>query len=97
MKITQDVLLEVLGWWAKKPRESFESVLKEMKVKAVGTGEVENIVKEIVRKNMGLVKEKGMQSVSALMGDAMKELKGKASGQEINALLRKEIEKVVSK
>ena len=96
-KITQDVLLEVLGWWAKKPRESFESVLKEMKVKAVGTGEVENIVKEIVRKNMVLVKEKGMQSASALMGDAMKELKGKASGQEINALLKKEIEKVVSK
>jgi len=54
-------------------------------------------VKEIVRKNMVLVKEKGMQSASALMGDAMKELKGKASGQEINALLKKEIEKVVSK
>ncbi len=38
-----------------------------------------------------------MHAMSALMGEAMKELKGKASGNQINEALKKGLEKTVKK
>jgi Glu-tRNA(Gln) amidotransferase subunit E-like FAD-binding protein len=41
------------------------------------------------------VKEKGMASISTLMGRAMAELRGKADGQKINAMLKEKLTKLV--
>ncbi len=52
------------------------------KYKPVDTSEIENKLKEIIEKNKGA-------SFSALMGEAMKEFKGKADGKAVSELLKK--------
>lgn len=52
------------------------------KYKQADTKEIESKLKEIIAKNKGL-------SFSALMGEAMKEFKGKVSGKELSDLLKK--------
>src|SRR3989338_4374960 len=52
------------------------------KYKHLDTKEIENKLKEIIAKNKGA-------SFSALMGEAMKEFKGKVSGKQISDLLNK--------
>jgi glutamyl-tRNA(Gln) amidotransferase subunit E len=44
---------------------------------------------------MAIVKEKGMNALSTLMGRAMAEYRGKADGQKINAMLKDKLQKLV--
>ena len=43
---------------------------------------------------MELVKELGGNAITTLMGIAMKQVRGKASGQTVNVLLRKKIQEI---
>ncbi len=94
-EITQDIALKVLGEWSKAREKSLKEVVKGIGIEKAGCEDVEKVVARVVSKNEAMVKEKGMHAIGALMGDVMKELRGKAAGGEVSALLRKEIEKVM--
>jgi glutamyl-tRNA(Gln) amidotransferase subunit E len=53
--------------------------------------ELNRILDKIIQNNMDLVKKLGDKAITTLMGIAMKEVRGKASGKMINDLLRKKI------
>ena len=53
--------------------------------------ELNGILDKIIQNNMDLVKERGEHAVVTLMGIAMKEVRGKASGKMVNDLLRKKV------
>jgi len=53
--------------------------------------ELDEILDKIIQNNMDLVKERGEHAVVTLMGIAMKEVRGKASGKMVNDLLRKKV------
>ena len=72
-------------------------VLKGMKIERVEDQELEKIVAGIIEKNRQLVEEKGERAIGALMGDAMKQLKGKADGKTISRILKEEIAKRAKK
>ena len=93
--ITKEVHLELLIEWSRKPHLGIEQLLAEKKMGSVSGSEVEKIVAGIISRNKKLIDEKGMHAMSALMGEAMKELKGKASGSQINEALRKGVEKAM--
>jgi glutamyl-tRNA(Gln) amidotransferase subunit E len=92
-KITQDILLDVLRAWAQKPREPFEDIITGIGAGATSDSEALGIVQKIVSDNKELVKEKGDRAVQALMGDVMKQLKGKIDGKKATQLLKQEIQK----
>jgi len=71
--------------------------IKELESNRLESKEVEKIVTCIVEENSKLIKERGTRSAKALMGEAMKELRGKATGKEVMALLEKLIEKRLKK
>ncbi len=96
-KITKDVFVDLLKRWGQSPGKELEEIVEELSVGRAGGGEVNAVVEKIVERNLKLVEEKGMRAVGALMGEAMKELKGKASGKEISAVLGKEIAKKAAK
>ena len=60
-------------------------------VSSISEDELNGILDEIIQKNMELVKKLGDKAVTTLMGIAMKEVRGKASGKMVNDLLRKKI------
>ncbi|RLE44473.1 Glu-tRNA(Gln) amidotransferase GatDE subunit E [Candidatus Woesearchaeota archaeon] len=94
-EIPRELAKDVLKLWSRKPNLKLDQVLKELKVETMEESKIEHIVKELVRKNNKLIKEKGKHAFNALMGDAMKLLRGKASGHLIAKLLKEEIEKVL--
>lgn len=61
--------------------------VKVTAAQSIDAGELKKITTRIVRQNTELIRKRGEQAVGPLMGIAMKELRGKASGQAINALI----------
>ena len=51
----------------------------------------------IINNNMTIIKEKGENALSTLMGRAMAEFRGKANGQKVNSMLKDKMSKMVNK
>ena len=62
-------------------------------MKTVDESDLEKIIQEIVDKNEQLIKNQKERAVGPLMGIVMKELRGKASGETVNRILMKNIQK----
>ncbi|MDO8627511.1 MAG: GatB/YqeY domain-containing protein, partial [Candidatus Diapherotrites archaeon] len=90
-ELTRDSINPVLSEWTKNPFKKLPQILAGLNIQKADNSEVEQIIKGIVDKNLATVKEKGEQAIGALMGDAMRELRGKAPGQLVSELLKKEI------
>ena len=92
-KIINEIQSELLIEKSKNPLVPLKGLLEKMGATSAQKGEIEKVVKKVVEANTALVKAKGMGAIGALMGDVMKELKGKASGKEISEALKKELSK----
>jgi glutamyl-tRNA(Gln) amidotransferase subunit E len=77
------------------PQLADGNLLEDLDLTTVSSSHVETVVKNVVQKNIQVIKEKGMRAVAPLMGTCMKELRGKADGKLINDLLTQEIKKVL--
>ena len=96
-KITKELLLELLAEWGKFPDKRLDEIIAGMKVEKIAESEIENIIKGILESNSKLIEEKKENAFSALMGEAMQKLKGKASGAEISRVLGNELNKIIKK
>jgi len=70
-----------------------EDAMKNTAIEAVNESDLEKIIEEMVEKNEDIIKNQKERSIGPLMGIAMKELRGKASGEIVNKLLLKNIKK----
>ena len=70
-----------------------EEAMKNTAIESVNESALEKIIEEVVEKNQDIIKNQKERAVGPLMGIAMKELRGKASGEMINNLLIKKIKK----
>ena len=73
--------------------QSTLDVMKNSSIEAVKESDVEEIIKKIVENNQEIIKNQKERAIRPLMGIAMKELRGKASGELVNNLLLKNIKK----
>jgi len=73
--------------------QTIEEAMKNASIEAINESDLEKIIEEIVEKNQEIVKTQKERAVGPLMGIVMKELRGKASGEMINKLLLKNINK----
>ncbi len=94
-KITKEIFAQIVKKWSKDWNNSLENVISELGFEKGTSEELEKTIKQIVTKNIKLVKSRGLGSQGPLMGDVMKQLKGKYSGKEISETLKKEILKVI--
>lgn len=70
-----------------------EEAMENTSIETVNESDLEKIIIEVVEKNQEIIKNQKERAVRPLMGIAMKELRGKASGEMINSLLLKNIKK----
>ena len=73
---------------------NISTAMQSTDVSSMGEGELNEILDEIIQKNMELVKKLGDKAITTQMGLAMKEVRGKASGKIVNDLLRKKIQNI---
>jgi glutamyl-tRNA(Gln) amidotransferase subunit E len=84
---------DVLATLAENPALSPEAAVEEAGLSGVDEDEVREAVSEVVERNADQVEEQGMGAFSALMGEAMGALRGKADGEVVSETLREEIQK----
>ena len=74
---------------------TIEESMKNTSIQAINENELERIIGEIVEKNEGIIKNQKERAIGPLMGIAMKELRGKVSGEIINNLLLQNIKQKI--
>ena len=67
--------------------------MKNTSIESINEGDLDKIIKDIVDKNQEIIKNQKERAMGPLMGIAMKELRGKVSGEIINKLLLQNIKK----
>jgi glutamyl-tRNA(Gln) amidotransferase subunit E len=83
-------------------KEDMEAKIVNAAIEAVGAfsisdEELSKGLDRIISNNMAIIKEKGVNALSTLMGRAMAEYRGKANGQKVNAMLKDKMSKMVNK
>jgi len=91
--IPQEAVADLLAALAEDPGIGVEEAIEQEGLGGVDEAEVREVVVEVVERNAGQVEEEGMGAFSALMGQCMGELRGKAEGEVVSDLLREEIGK----
>jgi glutamyl-tRNA(Gln) amidotransferase subunit E len=95
-EISSEAIPEVLTYLANNPGSDTKMAIEAKGLGMADSTEVENVIKNLVKDREEFIRKQGERSIGALMGAAMKELRGKADGKIVNELLRKEIQKLLN-
>lgn len=94
-QIAKEGLVDLLRTLAEHPeRDSYEAS-RTAGLLGVDEAGVQAIVRAVVESKLDLVRSKGERAVGPLMGLVMKELRGKADGALVSAILKKEIQDIL--
>lgn len=92
-KIPKEAVPEIFRWLSANRGKGVVEALKALSVGGVSTEEVRFAVATVVERNLELVQREGERAKSRLMGDLMKEYRGKVDGKLLFSLLDEEIKK----
>jgi len=84
---------DLLAALAEDPELSASEAAQREGLGSAGEDEVREAVRAVVERNESQVEEEGMGAFSALMGECMGALRGKADGDVVSDVLREEIQK----
>jgi glutamyl-tRNA(Gln) amidotransferase subunit E len=94
--VAKEGLTDLLRALAAHPETTAADAAAAAGLAGVDEAEVEKAVRAIVASKVDLVRSKGERSAAPLMGLVMKELRGKADGSIVSAILKKEIQNILS-
>jgi glutamyl-tRNA(Gln) amidotransferase subunit E len=92
-ELAKEGVPELLTAIAENPDLSVEEAAEQEGLGSAGEDEVREAIVEVVERNEGQVEAEGMGAFSALMGECMGALRGKADGDVVSDVLREEIQK----
>ncbi len=95
-QIAKEGLVDLLRILAKNPEMNAAEAAKAAGLAGIGEAGVKAVVKSVVAGKADLVRAKGERAVGPLMGLVMKELRGKADGALVSAILKKEIQNILN-
>ncbi len=94
-EIGKEALEKLMGLKAESPQLSIDEIKKQLKIEKVSEDDLVAIVRKIVNKNEKLIKEKEMRAMSPLMGEVMKEVRGKIDGATVSKELKTMLEQKI--
>ena len=95
-EVPNEALADLLTSLARDPDRSAARVVDDEGLGGVDESAVRETVTEVVERNEPQVESEGMGAFSALMGECMGALRGKADGDLVSQLLREEIQQRAS-
>ncbi len=94
-KIAKEGLSDLLRALAAHPEMSAEQAAAAAGLAGLARDDVQRVVQAVVAERADLVRSRGERAVGPLMGLVMKELRGRADGSLVSALLKREIERML--
>ena len=91
-RVSKEAIPDIVKGAATKG-EGVDEVIKEMGFGETSADEVRSVLRALVSEKVALIREKRESAFSLLMGEAMKQLRGRADGSLVARILKEEIEK----
>ena len=95
-KINKESIEIIFEQIMSKKANNVLQALKNASIIQLSENELDKVLDEIIQRNMEKIQQEHMHALSGLMGIAMKEVRGKASGKMINQKLKEKIEKFLN-
>lgn len=95
-EFAKEAVPDILRWLANNKGKHVEDAVRALSLTSVDLEAVSATVKELVGKNLALIKRDGERAVSRLMGDLMKIYRGKVDGKVVHTLLTNEVRNVLN-
>ena len=95
-KINKESIEIIFEQIMSKKADNVLQALEKASITQLTDEELDKILDEIIQKNLERVNEEKMRALSGLMGIAMKQVRGKASGKIINQKLKDKIQKILN-
>ena len=90
-EIGKEAIEEIMKLKAENPELKIEQVKQKLKIESISLDDLKTIVNEILSSNINLLKEKDMRAMAPLMGEVMKQVRGKIDGKIVSDELKKAI------
>jgi glutamyl-tRNA(Gln) amidotransferase subunit E len=94
-KVAKEAIPDILAFLARNKSTTVGEAAEQLGIKGVSQEDLDKVVDEIIKKNAPLIKERKMDAFKPLMGDVMKQLRGKVDGKTVNETLRKKLEQAI--
>ena len=95
-KINKESIEIIFAQIMSKKAKNVLQALENASIIQLSENELDEVLDEIIQKNVEKIQQEHMHALSGLMGIAMKEVRGKASGKMINQKLKEKIEKFLN-
>ncbi len=93
-KFSKEAIPEILTYLGEHPTKSFDKIVSEFGG-GMSEEELDQVITDILITSRNLVKERGMNAFSPLMGLVMKKARGKIDGKIVSDLLQKRLKEKV--
>jgi glutamyl-tRNA(Gln) amidotransferase subunit E len=93
-RFAKEAAIDVLRSLGKGEAVDIDDAMTKLGLKGMSDQELAATIREVVRKNEPLVKERGERAFSVLMGEVMRLARGRVDGKKVSKLLKQAIEDV---
>jgi len=91
-EIGKEAIEEFMVIKSENPELTIEQIKKELKIEKISKDDLLKIISDLINKNIDLIKEKEMRAMGPLMGEVMKEARGKIDGNVVSNEMKRAIQ-----
>lgn len=91
-KVAKEAAIDVLRILGRGEAPHVDAALMRLGLKVLSESELRELIDKIVEDSSGLIMERGNSAFSALMGEVMKQVRGKIDGELVSRILREKVE-----
>ena len=95
-KLTKEAVSDVFVWLSQNEGKSLDEAINDLGLKIVSEGELKTLIAKVIAENEQLIKERGANSFSILMGIVMKSMRGKVDAALVSKVLKEKLGKILN-
>jgi glutamyl-tRNA(Gln) amidotransferase subunit E len=95
-RAAKEAVPDILTWLSKHEDASVEDAIESLGLTMLSEEEITKIVENVLEENRESVEERGKAAFGTLMGLVMRRVRGRASAELVNRVLRRKLEEFVS-
>jgi glutamyl-tRNA(Gln) amidotransferase subunit E len=92
-EISKEAIEEIMSRKADSSGKNINEIKKELKIETISEEDLRQLIVEVINENLKIVKEKEMRAMGPLMGEVMKQARGKIDGAIVSKLLNNNLMK----
>lgn len=94
-KIGKEAIEELMLAKAESPEMSIAEIKDKLKIESVSLNELKALVNQVIEEHKQMIKEREMRAMGPLMGELMKEVRGKIDGALVSTELKNQLLKII--